>query len=274
MEDASRTSFSVIKLIQRRIGDAGKALLAASIACSMFSVIVADEWKGEVANQVGWWSDAIVGGEMGSGAGAVLGPVGAILGGIGGNILGGLGFSSLSIWFYGATTSRAATDILLENSLLEPIRDHVKNRLNSSGKNFYVHRILATHLDMVRSDGASASVASQIANTEVTAQAKNDNVCGIAISFTSDSSVVPGLRHHCLDQVWTGYPPGQRSQPEGSGYFASVGCLEASRVVKSAVKKSEYVSESFHLSKPDSPQRAISFSYKLEKSSPNCCPHF
>lgn len=209
MEDASRANISVTKLIQG-LGDAGKALLAASIACSMFSVVVADEWKGEVANQVGWWSDAIVGGEMGSGVGAVLGPVGAVLGGIAGNILGGLGSSSLSNWFYGSTTNQAATDILL--GMLDTIRGHVQTYLESTGKNFYVHRIRTTHLDTVRSDGASPSVALQIAETEVTAQATSDNVRSIVIFFVLDLSVFPGLCHHRLGQVRTGYSSGQRGQ--------------------------------------------------------------
>lgn len=168
------------------LGTAGKALLVVSIACSVYSVAVADDWKAEVFTQVGWWSGAIVGGQVGVGVGAVFGPVGAVLGGIAGSVLGGIGFSSLATWFYGAITRRAAAEILLEVSLLEATRGHVQDRIRSSGKNFYVHRILTAHLEMARSDGASASIALRMVETEATAQT-TENVSIVVISFVFDS---------------------------------------------------------------------------------------
>lgn len=188
VDSAGRANANVTKFM-KGLAITGKAFLAVSIACAIYFVVIADDWKGEVVNQVGWWSGAIAGGEVGVGVGSVFGPVGAILGGIAGGILGGLGASSLANWFYGAVTGRAAADILFEVALFKPTRGHVQDRLMSSGKGFYVHLILNAHLDMVRSGAAPSSVALQMVEAEIIAPVATESVGATMDSlFTTHAS--------------------------------------------------------------------------------------
>ncbi len=84
----------------------------------MYSDTVADAWRQNLTEQVGSWARAIVNGTLGVGQPEIVGGrAGAVLGGIIGNILRGIGEEVLATWFLGAGPSSTATPADLIRSM-------------------------------------------------------------------------------------------------------------------------------------------------------------
>lgn len=117
--------------------------MAICAVVSVYSVATAPSWEVELGKQILSWSASIVAGQLGVGRGKILGPVGAILGGIAGNLLGGLGAELLSDWFFGGSDATAAE--LLLGSALEPASKLVEGKISKAGRGYYTHIVRAKH---------------------------------------------------------------------------------------------------------------------------------
>ncbi|KAI0788254.1 hypothetical protein C8Q74DRAFT_1216687 [Fomes fomentarius] len=108
IERAGRVHTSIIGTL-RSVNTVSKAVLAIGVGMSVYSSNIAEAWREELTQQVGSWSRAIVNGTLGVGRATIVGgPAGAVLGGIIGNVLLGIGEEELAIWFFGAGTTAAA----------------------------------------------------------------------------------------------------------------------------------------------------------------------
>ncbi|KAI0788252.1 hypothetical protein C8Q74DRAFT_1216685 [Fomes fomentarius] len=117
IESAGRVDVSVIATL-RSLDTVSKAVLAIGVGMSVYSDTVADAWRQNLTEQVGSWARAIVNGTLGVGQAEIVGgPAGAVLGGIIGNILRGIGEEVLATWFFGAGPSSTATPADLIRSM-------------------------------------------------------------------------------------------------------------------------------------------------------------
>ena len=168
IDSAGRANKGITERMQR-IGYASRSLIIIAAAVSIYRVVVADDWKEEMGNQVATWSGAIVLGKLGSGVGALVGPIGAILGALIGGVIGGLGGAKmleLARWFFGGKSSNSAAEIL-GPTLLAAASVAVEKRLSASGQNFYIHQVLSSHVSEEHRAGvAAADIAEDMVATE------------------------------------------------------------------------------------------------------------
>lgn len=140
IKSAGRANPKVTEVL-RKAGNISKGVLVIAVAVSVYSVATAPQWEKELGRQVFSWSGAIIAGKLGVGVGSLVGPVGAIAGGIIGSILGGIGADLLATWFFGGASSMAGEELL--HPVPGAAEEIVEDILSKSGKGNHVHVIRA-----------------------------------------------------------------------------------------------------------------------------------
>ncbi|KAI0788255.1 hypothetical protein C8Q74DRAFT_1367009 [Fomes fomentarius] len=139
LESTSRANTSVIGVL-RRVDEVSRAVLAIGVGMSVYSVTVAEAWKEKLTRQVRSWARSIVNGMPGVGVAETSGgPAGAVLAGIIGNALRGIGEKGLASWFFGGSSSRGAVDLF--HCKLDRVRRAVRERYAQSGTHTHYLRM-------------------------------------------------------------------------------------------------------------------------------------
>lgn len=154
IRSAGRANLNITN-IMRGVRVSGQALVLVGCVTSMYSVVVEDDWRLEMAKQAGSWYGAIAAGQAGSGIGAIFGPAGAVLGGLAGGCAGsftGIVVPNLAKWFFGGSSSLSAVELL--GDMHDAAHAAVTEIMKTSGANFHVHRVHGVHLSLGSSDEA------------------------------------------------------------------------------------------------------------------------
>lgn len=165
-----------ITYIMRGLRISGQALVIAGCVISVYSVVIADDWRIELAQQAGSWYAAISLGQAGSGVGAVFGPLGAILGGLAGGLAGAYGVPALANWFFGGSSSLSALELL--GDMHDEVHAAVNREMKMSGASFHVHRVHATHLSVASAIASSDKAARQSHAVAMVSTTSEDNLAG------------------------------------------------------------------------------------------------
>ncbi|KAK7427290.1 hypothetical protein QQZ08_006226 [Neonectria magnoliae] len=147
IKSAGRANPNVTGLL-RKASFVSKGVIVVAAAVSVYSVATAPDWETELGKQVFSWSGAIAAGELGAGVGSVLGPVGAILGGIAGSILGGLGGDALANWFFGGSSTLRGVELL--GSVVDEASKLVEAKIATMEGGCYTHVLRAKHSPVLR----------------------------------------------------------------------------------------------------------------------------
>ncbi|KAJ3547348.1 hypothetical protein NM688_g5410 [Phlebia brevispora] len=179
--------------IMKNLSRVGKAVMAVGVAISMYQVVTAKDWKQEAFVQAGTWSASIVGGTIGTGVGSLAGPIGAILGGLAGGIIGSVvGDLALSRWFYGGNSDDSGSS-LLHADMLSVARSMVDIHFATTGSQFLVHQIHASHFAVDITDKAAVVKACEamIATTSTTTGSTDVEVIATVVWIKADGQTLP-----------------------------------------------------------------------------------
>ncbi|KAJ3557903.1 hypothetical protein NM688_g1217 [Phlebia brevispora] len=191
--DASGRANRRITGIMKNLSRVGKAVMVVGVAMSMYQVVTAEDWKKEAIVQTGTWSASIIGGAIGTGVGALVSPIGAILGGLTGGLLGSwIGDLALSRWFYGGS-SDVSGSALLHADMLSIARSMVDAHFATTGSQFLVHQIHATHLAVDIADKAAVTrmCATMIAASGSRTDSEDAEVIATVVWIRANNQTLP-----------------------------------------------------------------------------------
>lgn len=158
LESAGRANPKV-NIALKGAGILAKALVPISVAFSTVSISIAPDWEAELAKQISSWSRAILLRSFSVELGRLVGPAGAVLGGIAGTIVATIlddnQFPDLIDWFYGGSSRSSASEIL--GDVYESTHEAARRAMIDTGSQYHVHRVYTGDLSAVRQSPSQAT---------------------------------------------------------------------------------------------------------------------